>query len=83
MVTSCGGENDTQRTWLLGSWVIWQPRFLVGERKAPLAVLAATGEAMVTVALPVTTSVGQADGGPITDTASVNRKVPEVVYVWV
>jgi len=43
MVTSRAGENDAQRTWLLGFWAIRQARFLVGERKVPLLVAVASG----------------------------------------
>ena len=50
MVTSIGGENDAQRTWLLGLWAMRQARFLVGERNAPLVVAKASGR---TVGAPV------------------------------
>jgi len=49
MVTSCGGENETQRTWLDGLWAIRQATFPVGETNSPSVVAVASGWTAVAV----------------------------------
>jgi hypothetical protein len=72
IVTSRGGENVAQRTSSFAVMSMRQAMFLVGERNAPFNVADCKGDETIAVAVPVTSSLLQAGGGPITPTWSRN-----------